>query len=92
MVKLTEKQVVVLNYLKENGGRATVDEICEGTGFAKRSVNALITGMSCYEDKSGKGRTGKGVLDVEKNTNEDGEEVRMIFLTDAGMGWAPVEE
>lgn len=90
MVKLTEKQAVVLNYLKDNGGRASVNDIIEGTGYPLRVVNALLNNMSCYKAKNG--REGKGVIDIDK-VDEGGEKpVRYIFLTDAGMEWAPVEE
>lgn len=90
MVSLTEKQAVVLNYLKDNGGRASVNAIIEGTGYSLRVVNALLNGMSCYATQGN--RKGKGVIDIEK-VDEGGEKpVRYVFLTDAGMEWAPAEE
>lgn len=92
MVKLTEKQVAVLNCLKENGGRLSVNAITEGTGFTLRAVNALLNDMSCYEAKPGRNRAGKGVIDIEK-VDEGGEKpVRYVFLTDLGMSWTAPEE
>ena len=44
-IKITEKSAEVFNYVKGNGGRVSVEEICEATGRAARSINANVTDL-----------------------------------------------
>ena len=44
-MKLTEKSLEVFSYVKENGGRVPIDELCEATGRAARSIGANVTDL-----------------------------------------------
>ena len=44
-MKLTEKSTEVFEYVKENGGKVSVDELVDALGRAARSINANITDL-----------------------------------------------
>lgn len=83
-MKLTEKQQMVMDYLKDNGGRVTLDDMCEGIGLGPKSVNPIVTGLGT------KGR-GKGLVNYEKIA-EGEKTVKWIYLTDAGKDFVPTED
>lgn len=84
MAKLTEKQQMVMDYLKDNGGRVTMDDLCDGLGLASKSLNPVVTGLGT------KGR-GKGLVDYEKVT-EGEKTVKWVYLTEEGKNFDPTED
>lgn len=83
-MKLTEKSNEVYTYVKENGGKVSVDELCEALGRAPRSINANITDL-CSEKKGLAMRVKEEVEGAEKP-------VTYIVLTEAGMNFVPTED
>ena len=83
-MKLTEKSLEVLNYVKENGGRVATTEIAEATGRTIRSITANINDL-CSEKKG---------LAVREKVAVEGEEkpVTYVVLTEAGMAYTPSNE
>ena len=76
-IKITEKSAEVFNYVKNNGGRVSVEEICEATGRAPRSINANVTDLAK-----------KGLAEREKVEVEGKEKpVTYVCLTDAGKAF-----
>ncbi len=83
MVKLTEKSLEVLNYVRDHGGRVAMTDLAEGLERTVRSVNANVTDL-CSEKK--------GLAMREKvTTTVDGEdkEISYVVLTDDGMAYQP---
>lgn len=86
-MKLTEKQAQVFDYLKNNGGRVTMDELCEALGTDAKHLNPVVTTLGC------KGARAKGLVDYEKVAVEGSEKpVKYVFLTDAGNEFVPGED
>lgn len=75
-LKITEKSAEIFNYVKANGGRVSIDELCEATGRAARSVNANVTDL-CSEKKG---------LCVREKVEVEGADkpITYVVLTDAG--------
>jgi uncharacterized membrane protein len=84
-MKLTEKSMEVLNYVKENGGRVSVEELSNGLGRTTRSVNANVTDL-CSEKK------GLAVREKVKGEGEDAKDITYVVLTEAGMSFVPSED
>ena len=83
-MKLTEKSMEVLNYVRENGGRVSVEELAAGLNRAPRSVNANITDL-CSEKK--------GLAVREKVAVEGADKpVTYVVLTEAGQSFVPSED
>ena len=84
-IKLTEKSLEVFNYVKENGGRVSVEELANGLNRTPRSVNANVTDL-CSEKKG---------LCVREKVTPEGEEAKPItyvVLTEAGQAFTPTAE
>ena len=83
-MKLTEKSMEVLNYVKENGGRVSIDELAAGLNRTARSVNANVTDL-CSEKKG---------LAMREKVTVEGEEkpVTYVVLTEAGQAFVPAAE
>lgn len=79
-MKLTEKSNEVYTYVKENGGKVSIDELCEALGRAPRSVGANVTDL-----------TKKGLAAREKVAGED-KEITYVVLTDAGKTFVPSDD
>lgn len=45
MAKLTENSTLVYDYLKNNGGRVSIDELCSALDKTARSVGANVTDL-----------------------------------------------
>ena len=83
-MKLTEKQTAVFNYLKENGGRVSMDELCNALGTDAKHLNPVVTTLGT------KGERAKGLVDYEKIAVEGIEKpVKYVFLTEAGQSFVP---
>jgi len=82
-IKLTEKSAAVFNYVKENGGRVSVDELCTALDKAPRSINANITDL-----------VKKGFVVREKvaGEGEDAKDITYVVMTDAGNAYTPIAE
>lgn len=83
-MKLTEKSNEVYTYVKENGGKVSVDELCEALGRAPRSINANVTDL-CSEKKGLAMRVKEEVEGAEKP-------ITYVVLTEAGMNFVPSDE
>ena len=77
-MKLTEKSMEVLDFVKAHGGQALVSEIAGGIGRTSRSVNANINDLVKKE--------------LATRVKEDGAEEATCVLTDAGLEFVPSED
>ena len=84
-MKLTEKSLNVFNYVKENGGRVSVEEICNALGLAARSINANVTDL-CSEKK------GLAIREKVAGEGEDAKPITYVVLTEAGKEFVPTED
>ena len=84
-MKLTEKSMEVLNYVKENGGRVSVEELAAGLGRTTKSVNANVTDL-CSEKK------GLAIREKVAGEGEDAKAITYVILTDAGLNFVPSED
>ena len=84
-MKLTEKSMEVFNYVKENGGRVSIDELSAALGRPTRSISANVTDL-CSEKK------GLCLREKVKGEGEDAKEITYVVLTDAGKDFIPDAE
>ena len=82
-IKLIEKSLNVFNYVKENGGRVSIDAICEALGLAARSINANVTDLS---------KKGLVIRDKVAGEGEDAKEITFVVLTDEGAAFVPATD
>ena len=81
-MKLTEMSNNVFSYVKENGGRVSIDELASALDRSTRSVGANVTDL-----------TKKGLVVREKVTVEGAEKpVTYVQITDEGKDFVPTEE
>lgn len=82
-MKLTEKSNEVFEYVKANGGKITVDELCAALNRAPRSINANVTDLK-----------NKGLVVREKvaGEGEDAKEITYVVMTDDGHAFVPSED
>ena len=82
-MKLTEKSNEVFEYVKANGGKITVDELCAALNRAPRSVNANVTDLK-----------NKGLVIREKvaGEGEDAKEITYVVMTEEGNAFVPSED
>lgn len=81
-MKLTEMSNEVFNYVKENGGRVSIEELANAVGRSARSVGANVTDLSK-----------KGLVVRDKVTVEGVEKaVTYVQITDEGKAFVPTEE
>ena len=81
-MKLTEMSNEVFNYVKENGGRVSIEELTNAVGRSARSVGANVTDL-----------TKKGLVVRDKVTVEGAEKpVTYVQITDEGKTFVPTEE
>ena len=79
-MKITPKSEEVLNYVRDNGGKVAIDEICTALGRAARSVGANVTDL-----------TKKGLAVRVKEAGEE-KEITFVELTPEGKTFVPTEE
>ena len=81
-MKLTEKSMEVLNYVKTNGGKVSIAELAEALGRSERSVGANVTDLTKKE------------LAAREKVEVEGldKPVTYVVLTDAGMNFVPSDE
>lgn len=81
-MKLTEKSNQVFTYVKENGGRVSVEEICTATDRPSRSINANINDL-----------VKKGLAERDKVEVEGADKpVTYVVLTDEGKSFVPSDD
>lgn len=81
-MKLTQMSSEVFSYVKENGGRVSIDELASALDRSTRSVGANVTDL-----------TKKGLVVREKVTVEGAEKpVTYVQITDEGKDFVPTEE
>lgn len=86
-MKLTARQNEVFEYLKANGGRVSMDELCSALGTDAKHLNPVVTTLGV------KGERAKGIVDYEKVEMEGADKpVKYVFLTEAGKNFVPTEE
>ena len=84
-MKITEKSMEVYNYIKENGGRVSIEELAAGLNRTPRSVNANVTDL-CSEKK------GLCVREKVAGEGEDAKPITYVVLTEAGQAFVPAAE
>lgn len=81
-MKLTEKSQIVFEYLKNNGGKVSIEELANATGRSARSIGANVLDL-----------TKKGLVIREKEEVEGAEKpVAYAILTDAGKTFVPSDD
>lgn len=75
--KMTAKEIEIFNYVKENGGRVSVTEICDAIGRDARSISPNVNALVKEEN---------GALLAREKVEVEGAEkpVTYIVLTEAG--------
>lgn len=82
-MKLTEKSNEVYSYVKENGGRVSIDELCKVLGRGSRSVGANVTDLF---------KKGLVVRDKVTGEGEDEKDITYVVLTDEGKTFVPSDD
>lgn len=82
-MKLTEKSQLVFDYIKNNGGKVTIDELCSALDKAPRSINANVTDLAKKE---------LVVREKVAGDGEDAKEITYAVLTPAGAAFVPSDE
>lgn len=81
-MKLAEKSKEVFEYVKANGARVSVEEICKAVDRASRSVNANINDLAK-----------KGLVEREKVEVEGADKpITYVVLTAEGKAFVPSED
>ena len=81
-MKLTEKSMEVLNYVRDNGGKVSIAELAGALGRTERSVGANVTDL-----------TKKGLAAREKVEVEGAEKpATYVVLNADGMNFVPSED
>jgi len=80
-MKLTEKTNEIYSYVKENGGRVSMEELVAVTGRTSRSIDLQKKGLAVREKVAGEpGEDGKATT------------ITYVVLTDEGKNFVPTEE
>lgn len=81
-MQLTTKSSEVFEYVKANGARVSVEEICKAVDRASRSVNANVNDL-----------VKKGLAERDKVEVEGAEKpITYVVLTEAGKTFVPSED
>lgn len=80
--KMTEKELAVFEYVKDNGGRVSIDEIADALDRTPRSINPNVNAFVT-----------NGIAEREK-VEVEGEDkpVTFVTLTDEGMAFVQAED
>lgn len=79
-MKLTANSQMVLNFVRDNGGRVSIKELAEGLGKTPVSVSANVTDL------------GKKKLATRVKEHVGEEDITYVVLTDEGLSFEPTEE
>ena len=79
-MKLTEKSSQVFDYIRDNGGHISIDELVSALGRGARSIGANVTDLQK-----------KGLVVREKviGEGEDAKDITYVNLTDEGKVFVP---
>lgn len=79
---MTEKELAVFEYVKDNGGRVSIDEIADALDRTPRSINPNVNAFVT-----------NGIAEREK-VEVEGEDkpVTFVTLTDEGMAFVQAED
>ena len=82
-MKLTEKSAQVFDYIKNNGGKVSIDELATALERTSRSISANVTDL-----------TKKGLVVREKvaGEGEGAKDITYAVLTPAGAEFVPTED
>ena len=81
-MKLTAKSSEVFEYVKANGARVSVEEICKAVDRASQSVNANVNDLAK-----------KGLVEREKVEVEGADKpITYVVLTAEGKAFVPSED
>ncbi len=82
-MKLTEKSNEVFNYVKDNGGKISIDELAEALNRTAKSVGANVTDLQ---------KKGLAIREKVKGEGEDEKDITYVVLTDEGKSFVPSED
>lgn len=82
-MKLTAMSNEVFTYVKENGGRVSIDEMCEALGRTSRSIGANVTDLT---------KKGLVIREKVKAEAEDAKDITYVVMTEDGKAFVPSEE
>lgn len=82
-MKLTEKSNEVYTFVKENGGRVSIEELVEATGRASRSVSANVNDLA---------KKGLAVREKVEGEGEGDKAITYVVLTEEGKNFVPSDE
>lgn len=82
-MKLTAMSNEVFTYVKENGGRVSIDEMCEALGRNPRSIGANVTDLT---------KKGLVIREKVKAEAEDAKDITYVVMTEDGKIFVPSEE
>lgn len=82
-MKLTEKSTAVLDYIKANGGKVSIDELASALERTSRSISANVTDLQK-----------KGLVIREKvaGEGEDAKDITYAVITPEGAEFVPTED
>ena len=82
-MKLTEKSTAVLDYIKANGGKVSIDELASALERTSRSISANVTDLQK-----------KGLVTSEKvaGEGEDAKDITYAVITPEGAEFVPTED
>lgn len=82
-MKLTKMSSEVLNYVRDNGGRISIEELSNALNRTARSVGANVTDLK---------KKGLAVREKEAGTGEDAKDITYVVLTEEGKNFVPSED
>jgi len=82
-MKLAEKTSAVFDYVKENGGKIAVPELCDALERNSRSITASVNDLV---------KKGLVVREVVEATGEGEKDIKYVVLTDAGKTFVPSDD
>ena len=82
-MKLTAKSQEVLDYVKNNGGKVSIEELASALDRATRSIGANVTDLT---------KKGLAVREKVAGDGEDAKEITYVVLTADGAAFVPAED
>lgn len=82
-MKLTKMSSEVLNYVKENGGKISIEELSNALSRTPRSVGANVTDLK---------KKGLAIREKVAGEGEDAKDITYVVLTDEGKTFVPSED
>lgn len=82
-MKLTQMSSEVLNYVKENGGRISIEELSNALGRTSRSVGANVTDLQ---------KKKLAIREKEAGEGEGTKDVTYVVLTEKGQNFVPTDD